>query len=226
MSAATPVPTLSARARTTSSGPLLATRGAPLGSRVVVCVVGAVLLFAGVGTTIAAGLGVGAWQVLETGLAAATGAPLGLVVTVESLVALALAWGLGQRPGVVTGLMAVLGGPAIGMVVALWPADPGVAEAALRFAVGVVMMGLGVGIYVTSGLGASAQDGIFLGLHQRFGWSIFTSRVVVDASVLTAGWLLGGQVGVGTVLATLVMPRLVVLGMDLGTRWLVEPARR
>jgi uncharacterized membrane protein YczE len=59
-------------------------------------------------------------------------------------------------------------------------------------------MGIGSGLYIGAGLGPGPRDGIMLGLSRR-GISVRVARTVIEATVLVAGWLLGGTIGVGTV---------------------------
>ena len=64
---------------------------------------------------------------------------------------------------------------------------------------GVVVIAIGCGLYLSTDLGPGPRDGLMTGIHHRFGWSIRRSRTVVELSVLVLGWLLGGTVGIGTV---------------------------
>ncbi len=66
-------------------------------------------------------------------------------------------------------------------------------------AIGIVAIGCGSGIYLSTDLGAGPRDGLMTGLHHRFGWSIRSARTAVELTVLGIGWALGGTVGLGTV---------------------------
>jgi uncharacterized protein len=180
---------------------------------------GAVVLSVGVAATITAGLGVGSWQVFETGLVATTGAPFGVIAVIESLLVLAVAWvWLWQVPGPATLVFAVAVGPLIGALLeilpqpALWPA------AALQFLLGVTATAVGIGFYIGADLGASAQDSLFVGLFRRYRLGVGTARFTTDASLVGLGWGLGGQVGVGTVAVTIGLPVLVPPALRFGQR--------
>jgi uncharacterized membrane protein YczE len=64
---------------------------------------------------------------------------------------------------------------------------------------GVATIAIGSGLYLSTDLGPGPRDGIMTGIHHRFGWSIRRSRTLVELSVLVLGWLLGGTVGIGTI---------------------------
>ena len=62
---------------------------------------------------------------------------------------------------------------------------------------GVVVIALGSGLYLGSGLGSGPRDGLMMGLN-RLGMSIRAARTLVELATLLVGWLLGGKIGVGT----------------------------
>jgi uncharacterized membrane protein YczE len=65
---------------------------------------------------------------------------------------------------------------------------------------GVLLIGLGSGLYLAADLGPGPRDGLMTGLHHRFGWSIRRARTAIELAVLVAGFLLGGTIGLGTIL--------------------------
>ncbi|MFP3470881.1 hypothetical protein R0J90_12640, partial [Micrococcus sp. SIMBA_144] len=67
------------------------------------------------------------------------------------------------------------------------------------FIVGIVVLGYGIGLYVTSGLGAGPRDGIMLLIVEKTGWRIDWVRNGIEIAVLLFGWLLGGPVGIGSI---------------------------
>jgi len=68
---------------------------------------------------------------------------------------------------------------------------------------GIAAIGLGSGLYLTTNLGPGPRDGWMTGIHERFGWPVARVRLGIEVSVLAIGWLLGGTVGLGTVLFAL-----------------------
>ena len=75
------------------------------------------------------------------------------------------------------------------------------------------MIGLGSGLYLTTNLGPGPRDGWMTGLHTRFGWPVGRVRLGIEVSVLAVGWLLGGSVGLGTVLFALLIGPSVAQGL-------------
>lgn len=179
---------------------------------------GCTALIAGIATSIAAGLGVGSWQVLETGLVGVTGAPFGAVIIVEALVCLAVAWAvLGQRPWIATAVLAGAGVP-IGVLLGVLPEPAGLTGQIGMFAVGTALIAVGVAFYLASDMGASAQDALFVGIYRR--WTIRPGvvRFGMDAVLVAGGIALGGQFGVGTFAATLAIPVLIEPALRVGHR--------
>ena len=79
--------------------------------------------------------------------------------------------------------------------------------------VGTATIGLGSGFYLTAGHGPGPRDGWMTGLHHRTGWPVGRIRLLIELTVLTAGWLLGGTVGIGTALFALLIGQAVAVGL-------------
>ena len=79
----------------------------------------------------------------------------------------------------------------------------------LYFMFGIISMGIGIGIYMETHFPKSPIDGLMLAIHQRFQWSINTSRIIVELSGAVIGFLLGGPVGLGTLLIALVVGKVI-----------------
>ncbi len=193
----------------------------PWGSprRWLVFLLGVTLLGSGVALSITAEVGVGSWQVLETGLVRATGLSFGVVVIAESLVALTLAWvWLRQPPGIATFVIALGLGPLVGIMLEVLPAPASTTLGVTQFVLGTVFIGTGVGFYVAAELGPSAQDALFVGLFRRYPIRPGVARFGLDATLVLMGFALGGQLGVGTVVVTLGLPFVVEPALTVGHR--------
>lgn len=206
----------------TTSLPVQTLPGSPWGTprRWWVFLLGTSLLGLGVALSVTAGVGVGSWQVLETGLVEATGLPFGVVVIAESLVALALAWfWLRQPPGVATIVIALGLGPLVGMLLEVIPEPATTTLGVAQFALGTLGIGVGVGFYVAAELGPSAQDALFVGLYRRYA-SIRpgVARFLLDGTLVLLGFSLGGQLGIGTVVVTVALPFVVEPALRVGHR--------
>ncbi len=161
-------------------------------------VAGLLLYGAAIALIVRAQLGVGPWDVLAQGVAAVTRLPFGLVTNGIGALLLLVWWPLRQRPGIGTLLNVLLVGTAAQAVLdVLAPVDGLVPRTAL-LAGGMALLAVATGIYVGAGLGAGPRDGLMLGLHRRLGWPVWLARAAVEGSALLAGWLLGGNVGIGT----------------------------
>ncbi|MFM7757135.1 MAG: YczE/YyaS/YitT family protein [Actinomycetota bacterium] len=171
--------------------------------RLVRCVLGLALFGFGITLFVRAGLGLAPWDVFHLGVAENLDLSLGVVIIVVGFLLL-LAWiPLSQRPGVGTVLNAV----EIGLVVNLTKPLIGEADAlavqVVMMASGLLVVGLGSALYIGAGLGSGPRDGLMMGISGRT-WanrrvSIRTARTAVEASVLAAGFVLGGPIGIGTV---------------------------
>jgi uncharacterized membrane protein YczE len=161
---------------------------------------GLVLFGVGIAVMAASGLGLGPWEVLHQGIAIRTGLALGTVSVLVGIPVLALWSPLGERPGIGTILNIALIGSATNIALPLlpYPAEPPV-QLAMSVG-GVLLIGLGSGLYLAADLGPGPRDGLMTGLHHRFGWSIRSARTGIEVIVLIIGFLLGGTVGLGTIL--------------------------
>jgi uncharacterized membrane protein YczE len=186
------------------------------------CIVGLALFGLGISLLIVAELGLAPWDVLHEGISKRTGVPIGTVIIGVGLVVLLLWIPLRERPGIGT----VLNALEIGLVVDLTlPLLPDLNHLAARIAalvVGVVLVGVGSGLYIGAGLGAGPRDGLMLGL-ERLGLSVRRARTLIEVTVLGLGWGLGGTVGIGTVMfavgiGPLVQLLLPFLRVDRGIR--------
>jgi uncharacterized membrane protein YczE len=173
--------------------------GRRLGRRLLNLYLGLVLYGASSGMIVAAGLGLGPWDVFHQGLSRQLGISLGWVVIGVGLVVLLLWIPLRQRPGIGTVSNAIVIGLVVDATLALLD-QPGSMAARLALLVaGVVGSGVATGLYIGARLGPGPRDGLMTGLAAR-GHSIRTVRTGLEMTVLVAGFLFGGTVGVGTIL--------------------------
>jgi uncharacterized membrane protein YczE len=145
-----------------------------------------------------AGLGVDPWDVLHQGLARRTGVPVGTWAIIAGAVVLLLWIPLRQRPGFGTLCNVVLIGLVINLVLAVVTPPHSLPVQVAVMVSGVVLNGVATGLYIGAGLGPGPRDGLMTGFAAR-GHSLRVVRTCIEATVLLAGWLLGGTVGVGTV---------------------------
>jgi uncharacterized membrane protein YczE len=147
-----------------------------------------------------AGLGLDPWDVLHQGLGHRVGLAIGTVVIVVGAGVMLLWIPLRQRPGIGTVSNAVLIGICMNLALQGLPADLPLLVRVLEMLAGVVLCGVATGMYIGADLGPGPRDGLMTGIARRTGRSIRLVRTGIEVTVLATGWLLGGTVGIGTVL--------------------------
>jgi uncharacterized membrane protein YczE len=148
---------------------------------------------------IQAGLGVDPWDVLHLGIASRTGIPVGTVSVLVGLVVL-IGWiPLRERVGIGTIANTLIIGAVIDVVLPHLPAADDRVTRWTMLLGGLALAGPGIGLYIGARLGPGPRDGIMTGIA-RWGHSIRVVRTGIELIALLFGWLLGGTVGVGTVL--------------------------
>jgi uncharacterized membrane protein YczE len=177
---------------------------------------GLVVFGVGIALMVIANLGLSPWEALHQGISRRTGIPIGTVGILTGIVVLLLWIPLRERPGVGTVLNVFLIGIVIDLT--LWVAPETVDSLLLSWIlllVGVLLVGLGTGLYIGTDLGPGPRDGLMTGLAKR-GIHIGVARGAIEITVLVIGWFLGGTIGFGTVifafgmgpLVTFFLPRL------------------
>ncbi|WP_369069880.1 membrane protein YczE [Kineococcus terrestris] len=161
--------------------------------------VGLVLFGAAEGLMVQAAVGVGPWTVLAQGVSRLTGAGVGWLTVVIGLAVLLLWVPLRQRPGPGTVLNVLLVGTVIQATVELVPSPGSLLLRVPLFAAGLVLLAFASGLYLGARLGPGPRDGLMTGLHARTGLRVGWCRAAVELTVLAVGWVLGGDVGAGTV---------------------------
>jgi uncharacterized membrane protein YczE len=156
-------------------------------------------------------LGVMPWDVLHQGLSRQLGWSLGTVTIVVGALVL-LAWvPLRERPGLGTLSNVVVVGLAVDAALAVLPAPGGLAGRVAVAAAGILLNGVATAAYIGVHLGPGPRDGLMTGLVRRTGGPLGPIRTAIEVVVVLTGWLLGGTLGVVTVLYALSIGPLVHL---------------
>jgi uncharacterized membrane protein YczE len=166
--------------------------------------VGLVLFGTGLWLGLVAELGVGPWDVLTGGVSEHLGTPFGRTAIGISVVVLLVGLLAGVRPGLGTLLNVIVVGATIDVLLAT-PLLGSLGDQAVPVRLVVTVLGIacvaaGSALYLGAHLGPGPRDGLMVAIHLRTGWRVGTSRAVLECAVLVAGVLLGGPVGVGTLL--------------------------
>lgn len=184
--------------------------------RVTQLLLGLFLYGAGCALTVEAGLGVDPWTVFAQGLSVQTGLGVGWVTNLVGFLVL-LAWiPLRQRPGIGTVANILLVGTSMQIVLSVVPPLPAVPVAQVAvLAAGIALVAVASGLYIGARFGPGPRDGLMTGLHARLGLPIWLCRGAVEITVLIAGWMLGGTVGIGTLIFAIAIGPLVHVALPL-----------
>ena len=160
-------------------------------------------------------IGLSPWDVFAQGLSKTFGITYGWASVIVSALVL-LAWiPLKQRWGIGT----VLNGIFIGLFADFWlplvPQIEGYWLQLLVFLVGMVIVAIATGMYISAGLGSGPRDGLMIGTQRLLGWKFWKIRTMYEGTVLTIGWLLGGQVREGTLIFAICIGYLMQLSLQL-----------
>jgi uncharacterized membrane protein YczE len=209
----------------TNLTPMQQLRAPRLGPRLTQLIVGLVLYGVSLGMMVEAHLGLDPWDVLHDGLAQRLPLTFGSVVIIIGALVLLLWWPLRQMPGLGTVANVVVVGIASDLAL-LALQQPGSLSGRWSLLVGgIVLNAVAGGMYIGAQLGPGPRDGLMTGLVRRTGWSVRVVRTSLEIGVLAVGFLLGGAVGVGTVLYALAIGPLLQVFLP----WFVmplTPARR
>jgi uncharacterized membrane protein YczE len=193
-----PPPRPEPRAR--EAGPLEQLRAGHLARRLPQLYAGLILYGLTAACLIRARLGNAPWDVLHAGIATHLGVSIGTVSIVVSVVVL-LAWvPLREMPGLGTVSNALIVGLAENLGLAVLPGPHAMTGRIALMAIGVAGNAVATAMYIGARFGPGPRDGLMTGLHRRTGRPIWLVRTSIEVSVVVLGWLLGGDLGVGTLL--------------------------
>jgi uncharacterized membrane protein YczE len=198
--------------------PLAATADSPVARRLGTLTLGLVLVGVGVALTIRAEVGVAPYDVLTTGVVDLTGIPIGLAAMLLPLCFVVIGVLIGGRPGPGTILAVLLVGPILGLTLDALPEHRSMAPRLALFAVGFVVVALGITAVVISEIGMGPAELVMIAIHDR-GYPLAPVRTGIEVASVAVGWAMGGQVGAGTIaFAVLIGPvlkrTLAVSGFD------------
>jgi uncharacterized membrane protein YczE len=162
--------------------------------------IGLVIFGLGEALLIASGVGVSPWTVLAQGLTNITGWSVGLATFVVSVAVLLLWVPLRQTPGMGTILNIIIISLVLDLADPWLPRFDSLALRVAEAAAGVIVTGIGGGIYLIANLGPGPRDGLMTGLQRLTNLPIAWVRSAIELAAVALGWSLGGVVGIGTLL--------------------------
>lgn len=181
----------------------------------IMLVIGLFLFGLGEAIIIASGSGVSPWTVLAQGISSKTDLSIGMATFLISIFILIFWVPLKQIPGIGTILNAIIIASAIDLTLGFIPKPELIYIKILQASFGILIVGIGSGIYLVSNLGPGPRDGLMIGLQQKTNTSIPLIRTVIEITAVTIGWFLGGIVGIGTILFVFGIGPCVGVGLTL-----------
>ena len=163
-------------------------------------IVGLTLFGVGEALLVASGAGVSPWTVLADGIAKMTGWSIGFSTFMVSSCVLLLWYPLRQIPGIGTILNILIVAFVIEVAHPQLPQFKNQLFQTMEALVGVLITGIGGGIYLIANLGPGPRDGLMTGLQKYSNLPLAVVRTAIEVFVVTLGWVLGGVAGVGTLL--------------------------
>lgn len=169
---------------------------------------------------IAAGIGNTPWTVLAEGIAKNIDWSVGQATFLVSVLVLLLWIPLREKPGIGTILNVIFIAAAIEVMVPRLPIPESQSLAIAQVLLGVLLIGIGSGVYLTANLGPGPRDGWMTGLQKVSGVPIARVRGAIEVTVLIIGWwVLGGTFGVGTILFAVLIGPVVAICLNLAGRF-------
>ncbi len=187
----------------------------PLALRALQLLLGLFLFGLAIALMVRGGLGLGPWDAFHQGLSRLTGFSIGSVILGVGVLVVLFTTTIGVRPGPGTVANILLIGPAVDLVLPLLPAAPSRAWGLLYLLAGIGLSGVATGTYIAAGFGKGPRDGLMLGLSRYTGLPVRRVRTSIELTVLLLGWLMGGAIGVGTLVFTLAIGPAVQWGLEL-----------
>ncbi|SES02198.1 YitT family protein [Psychrobacillus sp. OK032] len=172
---------------------------------------GVLLMSLGISMTIKGQrFGISPWDVLHVGLYKHLGLSIGIWAILTGIIIVAATMiGTKRWPQLGTWLNILFIGCFIDVFNWMLPDFTSFAGQLIIFLLGLIVMAVGLGVYVSPNVGAGPRDSLMLLIVRKMGWSIKTVRTGIEVIVALVGWLLGGPVGIGTVIIALLLGQIV-----------------
>jgi len=186
--------------------------------RVLILFFGLAIFGLGDGLIIQSGLGNAPWSVLAQGISLKSGLSIGTSTLIIGALVLSLWIPLRERPGFGTLSNILIISLFIEIATNIFPQQEELLPGLIFTLVGIAMVGIGSSLYITCGLGPGPRDGAMTGLHQRTGVRVGRVRLGLEVVVSITGALLGGTLGLGTLLFALLIGQSVAISFGLLAR--------
>jgi uncharacterized membrane protein YczE len=181
--------------------------------RLVTLLAGLFVYGLGVALTVHAGIGIAPWDVLAQGISIQTGLSFGGATVAVSILVLVCWIPLKVKPGFATVANALLVGLFADFWLMILPDLTAYWQQLAVFMLGVVVVAIATGLYISSRLGSGPRDGLMQGTANTLDKPFWIVRTAFEGSVLTIGWLMGGQVREGTLIFAVTIGYLVQISL-------------
>jgi uncharacterized membrane protein YczE len=181
--------------------------------RLVTLLAGLFVYGLGVALTVHGGIGIAPWDVLAQGISIQTGLSFGVATVAVSIIVLICWIPLKVKPGFATVANALLVGLFADFWLMILPELTTYWQQLAVFMLGVVVVAIATGLYISSRLGSGPRDGLMQGTANALDKPFWIVRTAFEGSVLTIGWLMGGQVREGTLIFALTIGYLVQMSL-------------
>ena len=181
--------------------------------RLVTLLAGLFVYGLGVALTVHAGIGIAPWDVLAQGISIQTGLSFGVATVAVSIIVLICWIPLKVKPGFATVANALLVGLFADFWLMILPDLTAYWQQLAVFMLGVVVVAIATGLYISSRLGSGPRDGLMQGTANTLDKPFWIVRTAFEGSVLTIGWLMGGQVREGTLIFAVTIGYLVQISL-------------
>ncbi len=173
-----------------------------LAARILVFFIGIFILSFGIVLIIKANLGAASWDVLNIGLFKTFGLTIGSWSQLVGLVIVIVSFFIYRHVisfGTVLNMLFI--GWFIDLFMYILPEINHLLIQILVLLLGILITGLGVGIYIAANVGTGPRDSLMMALSIKYGWNVATVKTIMELSAILVGWLLGGPVFIGTIIA-------------------------
>ena len=157
--------------------------------------------------------GVTPWTVFAEGVAKNFDISIGLATFLVSISILILWVPLKQKIGIGTISNAIIIAFTIDLFVYLLPFSKNIFLSIIEMIIGILLVGIGSGIYLITNLGPGTRDGLMKGISENFHKPIYFIRLSIEIVVVILGWILGGTVGLGTLMFALLIGPIISISL-------------
>jgi uncharacterized membrane protein YczE len=187
-------------------------------SRIAILFFGLAIFGLGDSLLVQGNVGNAPWTVFAQGLSLKTGFPLGISTFIISVAVLLIWIPLKEKPGFGTLSNILLIASFIQIGISIFPLQHSLAMGVAFDLLGIALVGIGSSLYITCGLGPGPRDGAMTGIHQATGIRVGRVRLGIELTVLIIGWLMGGTVGIGTLLFALLIGESIAISLGIVAR--------